>query len=287
MRTPVGVLSACKSSSHAVESALAKHQHTLGFVQVVLDSLLGLQPAVSASTGGTSKEGRVSAIAADLLEQVPPPFNLEQVMKAKADDPSALHVVLFQEIERYNMLLVRAQKSCAELIKGIQGLVVMSADLDLIFEALLNGKVPPLWLKTYPSLKPLGSWMRDLLLRIDQLARWVEDTYPTVYWLSGFTYPTCFLTAVLQTTARKNSIPIDTLSFEYGILNLEPSEVNTPPREGVYVQGVFLEGAGWDFEEVQRFFLHCLALVAAVVVGVPAVGSACKQGRDLLEVEPK
>ena len=26
-------------------------------------------------------------------------------MKSKADDPSALHVVLFQEIERYNALL--------------------------------------------------------------------------------------------------------------------------------------------------------------------------------------
>lgn len=36
------------------------------------------------------------AIATDLLDQVPQPFNLEEVMKAKADDPSALHVVLFQ-----------------------------------------------------------------------------------------------------------------------------------------------------------------------------------------------
>jgi hypothetical protein len=32
------------------------------------------------------------------LLQVPAPFNLEAVMKAKADDPSALHVVLFQEV---------------------------------------------------------------------------------------------------------------------------------------------------------------------------------------------
>ena len=29
-----------------------------------------------------------------------------------------------------------------------------------------------------------------------------------MYWLAGFTYPSCFLTAVLQTTARKNAIPI-------------------------------------------------------------------------------
>ena len=33
---------------------------------------------------------------------------------------------------------------------------------------------------------------------------------PRVFWLSGFTYPTGFLTAVLQTTARRNGLAIDT-----------------------------------------------------------------------------
>lgn len=36
------------------------------------------------------------------------------------------------------------------------------------------------------------------LQRIDQLFKWISDTYPRVFWLSGFTYPTGFLTAVLQ-----------------------------------------------------------------------------------------
>jgi dynein heavy chain len=111
-----------------------------------------------------------------------------------------------------------------------------------MFEALYAGKVPPAWLKTYPSLKSLGAWTRDLLARIEQLARWVEGTYPRCYWLSGFTYPTGFLTAVLQTTARRNAIPIDTLSFEFNVVNLDEREIHQPPREGVYVRGMFLEG---------------------------------------------
>ena len=57
-----------------------------------------------------------------------------------------------------------------------------------------------------------------------------------------------FLTAVLQTTARKNSVPIDTLSFEFTIVNMEEKEVQQTPKEGVYIKGAFLEGAGWDFE---------------------------------------
>lgn len=67
-----------------------------------------------------------------------------------------------------------------------------------VFEALYAGKVPSAWLKAYPSLKGLGPWTRDLLARIEQLARWAEGTYPRIYWLGGFTYPTGFLTAVLQ-----------------------------------------------------------------------------------------
>lgn len=134
--------------------------------------------------------------------------------------------------------------------------------------------MPPLWLKTYPSLKPLGAWTRDLLQRIDQLARWVEDTYPAVYWLSGFTYPTGFLTAVLQTTARKNSIPIDTLSFEYGVLNVEPGEVTGAPKEGVYVHGVYLEGGGWDHEEVRAPVLRGPACGVALCVRVESDSSS-------------
>ena len=103
--------------------------------KVLLDSLLGLQPKTSTSSSsgsGSKREDLVMAIATDLLDQVPQPFNLEEVMKAKGDDPSALHVVLFQEVERYNRLLVSVRKSCVDLQKGIRGLVVMSADLDMV-----------------------------------------------------------------------------------------------------------------------------------------------------------
>lgn len=32
--------------------------------------------------------------------------------------------------------------------------------------------------------------------------------------MGGFTYPSAFLTALLQQFARRNAIPIDTISFE-------------------------------------------------------------------------
>ncbi|MEW5313998.1 MAG: hypothetical protein WDW38_005527 [Sanguina aurantia] len=217
--------------------------------RVLLDSLLSLQPRSAGEGGAVAKrEELVMGIATDLLDQVPQPLNLEEVMRGKADDPSALHVVLFQEIERYNLLLDSVRTSCTELRRGIKGLVVMSADLDSVFDALHGAKVPAAWLKTYPSLKPLGPWTRDLLARVEQLSTWAADTYPRLYWLSGFTYPTAFLTAVLQTSARRGGVPIDTLSFDFSVVGAPEEEIAGPPREGVYIKGMYLEGAGWDRE---------------------------------------
>lgn len=62
-------------------------------------------------------------------------------MRGKASEPSALHVVLLQEVERYNSLLTRLRSSCTQLQAGLKGLTVMSADLDEIADALFNAKV--------------------------------------------------------------------------------------------------------------------------------------------------
>ncbi|CAF4773408.1 unnamed protein product, partial [Rotaria magnacalcarata] len=80
---------------------------------------------------------------------------------------------------------------------GIKGLVVMSADLEEIFRCILEARVPTQWQKMYPSLKPLAAWTRDLVQRVDQLAKWAQSAHaPSIFWMSGFSFPTGFLTAV-------------------------------------------------------------------------------------------
>jgi dynein heavy chain len=219
---------------------------------VTLESCLSLQPESAASAGAGGGAGAtekvVDALIDDVLASTPPLFDHEQIMKDKEHDPSPLHVTLFQEVERYNVLLTNMSSTLRSLKKGIKGLVVMSADLDAIFEALAKNKVPALYLKAYPSLKPLGSWTRDLTARLDQIRSWIVGTYPRCYWLAGFTYPSCFLTAVLQTAARKNQIPIDALGFEYQVVTQEEKDLNEPPKDGAFIKSMYLEGAGWDRE---------------------------------------
>lgn len=70
-------------------------------------------------------------------------------------------------------------------------------------QALATDAVPGSWRNlAYPSLRPLGSWLQNLLARVQQLVEWTADLgVPKVVWLSGLFNPQSFLTAVMQVGA--------------------------------------------------------------------------------------
>uniref|UniRef100_A0A8C5KDU7 Dynein axonemal heavy chain 1 n=1 Tax=Jaculus jaculus TaxID=51337 RepID=A0A8C5KDU7_JACJA len=213
----------------------------------LLNAIIQLQPK-SSSVGDQSREEIVEDVAENILLQVPEPVNLPMVMaKYPVLYEESMNTVLVQEVIRYNRLLQVITQTLRDLLKALKGLVVMSLQLELMATSLYNNTVPELWnAKAYPSLKPLASWIMDLLQRLDFVDNWIQDGIPSVFWISGFFFPQAFLTGTLQNFARKFVISIDTIAFDFKVMAQSTSELNQRPDIGCYIHGLFLEGARWD-----------------------------------------
>ena len=127
----------------------------------------------------------------------------------------------------------------------------MSQELDDMYLSLTNGVVPPNWEKVaYPSLKPLTAWFEDLIMRVEFLNAWLTGGNPNAYWISGMFFPQGFLTGVLQTHARQYKIAIDELAFAFECLEFEePNQVEEKPQDGVFIYGLFMDGARYNRDQ--------------------------------------
>ncbi|XP_023932407.1 dynein heavy chain 3, axonemal [Lingula anatina] len=214
--------------------------------QQLFDGILLTLPRQSSGGGKTSQE-IIEELASDILSKIPPDFKLEEVQaKYPVKYEESINTVLLQELIRFNRLTSVVRQSLIDIQKAIKGLVVMSAELEDVFDSMMVGKQPAMWAaKSYPSLKPLGSYVADLITRLQFFKDWIYSGPPAVFWLSGFYFTQSFLTGVTQNYARKYQIPIDHLGFQFEVLD-EEHTMKSKPSNGAYVRGLFLEGARWE-----------------------------------------
>lgn len=244
----------------------------LGETHALIRTILEVQPRLSSSGGGKTPDEIVFELAEQTMARLVDKLDSDEILPEllvldSKGRTSSMTTVLTQEVDRFNKLLAVIKESLKELQKAIKGLVVMSLELDLVYNSFINNQVPEMWANAaYPSLKPLASWIHDLVLRIDFIKNWMVHGPPKSFWLSGFFFPQGFLTGTLQTHARKYNQPIDQLSFKYKNLpvyrdqdevsnalaklahgeTLEMDKAIESPEDGVLVHGLFIEAAKWD-----------------------------------------
>jgi dynein heavy chain len=220
-------------------------------------SMLSLLPKGGGGGDGLSKDSIIQGLAENMLERLPVkddfysfglPWLVHDVAEIYPTDyKESMNTVLTQELLRYNGVITNVRATLQQLVKAVQGIVVMSTDLELMATSFVNGSVPALWsARCYPSLKPLGAFYDDFIRRLAFLQTWINDGAPAVFWLPGFYFTQSFLTGTLQNFARKYTMAIDTLGWSFEVKREHRDTLTEHAADGCYVDGLFFDGAGWD-----------------------------------------
>ncbi|XP_057583181.1 dynein axonemal heavy chain 14 [Hippopotamus amphibius kiboko] len=253
--------------------------------QKFIDNLIAMQPRLTTTSlmfsQEQSKDELVMEILSDMLKRLPlsvekeecagTPSTLKCIMFSpiwesfnkdpKGYDP-LIHCVLLtfliQEIERFDKLLSIIHKSLKDLQLAVKGEIILTQELEQIYDSFLNTRVPTLWQKhAYKSSKPLSSWINDLIQRLNFFNTWAKMAYtaihrrymslmtawkhsssspsqnskhptdqknffegfPARYWLPAFFFPQAFLIAVLQDYGRSQGISTDALTFTHHVIS--------------------------------------------------------------------
>jgi len=224
-----------------------------GYIAKVCCSMMSSFGASAATDddeeGGKQKtpEEQYSEISAEIAGKMPDMADQGAVLRTyPVRYDQCLNTVLHMELGKFCRLLKKIKATCVDLGKAVKGLVVFSPELEAVANGCLTNRIPDPWMGvSYPSLKPLLSYVEDFLLRWKFIQNWIKNDIPFMFWFSAYFFQQAFLTGVLQNYARKDKIAIDRIiwNFEVQKLNFVPSG---HPDRGAYSNGLFMDGARWD-----------------------------------------
>ncbi|XP_051284477.1 dynein axonemal heavy chain 8-like [Dicentrarchus labrax] len=215
----------------------------------VLDTITNIQPKESGGGSGETRESIVYKMAGDMLEKLPRNYVPHEVrarlLKMGALNP--MNIFLRQEVDRMQRIIGVVRTSLTDLKLAIDGTIIMSENLRDALDNIFDARVPNLWRKISWESSTLGFWFTELLERNKQFYSWVFEGRPKTFWMTGFFNPQGFLTAMRQEVTRANKgWALDTVTLHNKVLKQAMEEITASPTEGVYVYGLYLDGAGWD-----------------------------------------
>jgi dynein heavy chain, axonemal len=183
-----------------------------------------------------------------ILERLPEVYD-KSTIEAKDVERTPYVGVALQELGQMNKVLSAIRRDLLELQLGVNGELTMSSAMDDLAHDLYMNIVPQGWLTLAgPSIKRLGEWFEEIIMRCRELDAWVANAFnpPPTVWLGALFNPQSFLTAVMQTAARKNAWPLDKMALDCDVTRKDANEITSEPRDGAFMHGLYLEGARWD-----------------------------------------
>uniref|UniRef100_A0A8C5JER2 Uncharacterized protein n=1 Tax=Junco hyemalis TaxID=40217 RepID=A0A8C5JER2_JUNHY len=190
-------------------------------------TIVSIQPKDSSTRGGETREAVVQRLADEMLEKW---F-------------ICMHMYTFMFYKFYFH---------SEHFTYLPGTIIMSEELQDALDNIYDARIPKLWFRISWESSTLGFWFTELLERNQQFSSWLQDGRPNQFWMTGFFNPQGFLTAMRQETTRMNLAKgweLDSVVLCSEVTKMMKEDVVGPPPAdlgGVYIHGLFLEGAGWD-----------------------------------------
>ncbi|XP_019405170.1 PREDICTED: dynein heavy chain 8, axonemal [Crocodylus porosus] len=215
----------------------------------VLDTITNIQPKESGGGAGETREAIVYRLAEDMLDKLPSDYIPHEVKNRliKMGHLNSMNIFLRQEIDRMQKVISILRNSLYDLKLAIEGTIIMSESLRDALDNMYDARIPQLWKRVSWDSSTLGFWFTELLERNTQFSTWIFEGRPPVFWMTGFFNPQGFLTAMRQEATRAHKgWALDTVTIHNEVLKQAKEEITTPPAEGVYIYGLYLDGAGWD-----------------------------------------
>ncbi|KAG5316447.1 DYH8 protein, partial [Acromyrmex insinuator] len=221
--------------------------------QIVLDTIISVQPKEAGAVGVESREVVVGRHAKEMLEKVPQLYDMFEVKERlqAMDHTAPMNIFLKQEIDRIQIIIKLIRIMLKDLLLAIEGIIIMSEDLRDVFDNIYDARIPRIWKARSWESVSLGFWFTELLERNQQFSTWLQSGRPSKFWMTGFFNPQGFLTAMKQEITRMHKWALDSVILHNEVLNKVAEEIKAPPPEGVYIYGLFLEGAGWDRRHIR------------------------------------
>ena len=264
-------------------------------VTSLLNTIIETQPKQSQdASGGHTREKVVLEKVAELHEKLPQNFVVEiyqEQIQKQGGLAIPLNIFLYQEVQRLDSVISAVRMTLENVKLAIHGEVTLTAALDKVIDAVFDAKVPESWIRNASGLElswlspNLGSWYSGLLERHAQLNLWLQQTRPSSYWLAGFFNPQGFLTAMRQEVTRAHVA--DRWSLDDVVFHTEVTEyvnaeaVKKTPGEGVFINGLFLDGCSWSRAQNSLVESEPGMLFSALpILYVTAVTSHLKKGKS-------
>eukprot|EP00052_Salpingoeca_macrocollata_P029607 m.302067 g.302067 ORF g.302067 m.302067 type:complete len:4524 (+) comp22998_c0_seq7:51-13622(+) len=215
-----------------------------------LGTIVDIQPKDSSAGAGESRESVVQRMCNEFLEKMPADFVPHEVRARlkKMGAVNSMNIFLRQEIDRMQRVMTMVRSTLSDLILAIDGTIIMSEVLRDALDNMFDARVPRAWAAISWNSATLGFWFTELLERHAQFYSWCFDGRPNAFWMTGFFNPQGFITAMRQEITRAHKgWALDSVVCANEVTKMASKEdCTSPPKEGVYVYGLSLDGAGFD-----------------------------------------